>query len=108
MFSDTFESLRTARLPVSTMPRVPKFLRPRLSFGYVFCSAAAAYAVYCLFGGLHFFSTKLPDYTGPYAVGAIDIEVPCDGRPFWEISEIRFKDSDDFAFTVCLYSTVFS
>jgi len=67
---------------------------------YILCSAAAAYGIYCAFSGLHFFSTKLPDYTGPYAVGAIDIEAPCEGRAPWDISEIRFKDSDDFAFTV--------
>lgn len=43
------------------------------------------------------FSTNLPEYTGPYAVGTIDIENPCDRRI---ISDINFKATGEPAFQV--------
>lgn len=81
----------------STMRRLFSVVQPRLTWSYVFCSVAITYASYCFFHGLPLFSTPLPAYTGPHAVGAIDIEVPVEPR---DISDIRIKVTDQRAFQV--------
>ncbi|KAG9522660.1 PAF acetylhydrolase, partial [Aureobasidium melanogenum] len=75
--------------------RIPPILRPRLTPKYVACSIAAIYVVYCWLWGMPLLSSKLPAYTGPHAVGTIDIESPCDGR---KTSDVRFKSTGQPAF----------
>lgn len=76
------ESLRPKWLqpsPSWTKSLLDKFLvliRPRFTVGYVLCSIVFLYVVYCTFSSSPLFASKLPKYTGPYDVGAIDIEVP--------------------------------
>lgn len=59
-----------------TKYKLPPILQPRLTWRYCLASAAIAYVAYCVLFGKPFFSSKLPPCTGPYNVGAIDIEVP--------------------------------
>ena len=77
--------------------RLPAILRPRLTPKYVFSSFVLLYASYCILSGMPFFSSNLPEYTGPYPVGTIDIESPCDGRL---TSDIDFKATGKPAFEV--------
>ncbi|KAK4916051.1 hypothetical protein LTR66_017047, partial [Elasticomyces elasticus] len=54
----------------------PPILQPRLTWGYCFSTVAIAYVVYCTLLWKPFFSSALPRNTGPYPVGAIDVEIP--------------------------------
>lgn len=81
--------------------RLPRILRPRLTLRYIFCSASAVYLAYCSLLGMPALSSKLPQYTGPYSVGVIDVESPCDGRT---TCDIEFKDSGEPAFKVSAMS----
>ncbi|KAJ4287864.1 hypothetical protein N0V88_007577 [Collariella sp. IMI 366227] len=58
--------------------------------------AAAAYCLYCYLFSKPLFAHPLPQHTGPYAVGAIDIEAPV--FPPRTIHSARFRDTDEKAF----------
>ncbi|KAK5076863.1 hypothetical protein LTR64_005658 [Lithohypha guttulata] len=75
---------------------VPPILQPRLTWRYCLASTALAYVLYCFLFNKPFFSSKLPQYTGPYNVGAIDIEVPV--REQRLVDTAVFKDSGEPAF----------
>ncbi|KAI7530827.1 PAF acetylhydrolase [Hortaea werneckii] len=77
------------------MFRTPAILRPRWTIRYVLCSIAVLYFSYCTLFDMPLFSSALPEYTGPYEVGTIDLEVPCDGR---KVNDAVFKDSGKPAF----------
>lgn len=74
---------------------LPAILRPRWTVRYVLCAAAATYFLYCTLFNMPMFSSALPEYTGPYEVGTIDLEAACDGR---KITDASFKDSGKPAF----------
>lgn len=76
---------------------LPPVLRPRLTWKYTLCSAAAFYIVYCWLFDMPLFSSKLPPYTGQYPVGVIDIEAQCDKRT---ISDITLRKDGKSAFEV--------
>lgn len=76
---------------------LPPILRPRLTPKYILSSVAVLYVLYCFLFGMPLFSSNLPDYTGPYSVGTIDIESPCDGRT---THDVKFKATGDPAFQV--------
>lgn len=91
------------RLPESTNSvrtsynfHIHPILQPRFTWRYCLASAAFAYVAYCLIFSKPFFSSNLPPYTGPYNVGAIDIEVPVRDPRF--ISDAVYKSSGDPAF----------
>ncbi|KAL1304861.1 hypothetical protein AAFC00_003785 [Neodothiora populina] len=69
--------------------RLPRILRPRLTLKYIFFSLCAIYISYCYLLGMPLLSSNLPDYTGPYSVGTVDVESPVDARL---IHDVRFKD----------------
>ncbi|KAI1412354.1 PAF acetylhydrolase [Hypoxylon sp. FL1857] len=79
-------------------PRVPPAIRPRLTWRYVVCSLIATYIVYCYIFSKPLFARPLPEYSGPYPVGAVDIETPL--TPPRVIDTARFKDSKEKAFEV--------
>ncbi|KAF7187860.1 Platelet-activating factor acetylhydrolase 2, cytoplasmic [Pseudocercospora fuligena] len=56
--------------------KVIELIRPKLTVGYILCSIIALYILYCYIVWSPLFASKLPKYTGPYGVGAIDVEVP--------------------------------
>lgn len=72
------------------------YIRPRRSIKYYFSVAAVLYVAYCFIRGSPLFASKLPAYSGPYDVGAVDIEVPLE-KPR-RISETTFKGTDEPAF----------
>jgi len=82
---------------LSTMLKLPSILRPRWTLKYTVSSIAAAYVAYCLLLGMPLLSSNLPSYTGPYPVGTIDLEAPCQPRV---ISDVTIKSTGDPAFKV--------
>ncbi|KAL6232687.1 hypothetical protein BDW75DRAFT_15838 [Aspergillus navahoensis] len=58
-----------------------RLFRPRLTWCYVLFSIFCFYALYCFIRGSPLLASPLPSYTGPYGVGAIDLEVPLAGGP---------------------------
>lgn len=80
---------------IPTMIRLPPLFRPRLTWRYVACATAALYISYCFLFDSPLFASRLPRYTGPHTVGAIDIESPCEHRT---ITSFKFKDTGEAAF----------
>ncbi|KAI1084306.1 PAF acetylhydrolase [Whalleya microplaca] len=77
--------------------KVPGILRPRLTWRYLACSLTISYVVYCfVFSSAPLFANMLPNYSGPYAVGAIDLEAPLLSSRV--IDTARFKGTQDNAF----------
>lgn len=58
-------------------------------------SLVALYFTVCILFDMPFFSSRLPQYTGQYDVGTIDVEAPCDRR---KINDALFKDTGKPAF----------
>ncbi|KAI2611636.1 PAF acetylhydrolase [Hypoxylon fragiforme] len=91
---------------LSPRPPPPRILRPRLPWRHLACSAAALYFVYCstasqpiIFPTPLFVAGVLPAYTGPHAVGTVDVEVPAaEARVVGDGA--RFKGSGDSAFAL--------
>lgn len=77
--------------------RLPPVLRPRWTWRYVLCFGVATYSIYCLLFASPMLSSRLPEYTGPYSVGAIDLEIPCEPR---RLNDARLKDDGHHAFQV--------
>ncbi|KAK5704912.1 hypothetical protein LTR97_002023 [Elasticomyces elasticus] len=73
----------------------PGVLRPRWTIRYVLSAVALSYFAICLLFDMPFFSSPLPQYTGDYNVGTIDIEVPVEKR---NLSSAVFKDTGKPAF----------
>lgn len=88
---DSTESIRT-----NYKYKLPAILQPRFTWRYCLASATLAYVAYCLLFNLPFLSSNLPPYTGPYDVGALDIEVPV--REPRLIDKAVFKDTNEPAF----------
>jgi platelet-activating factor acetylhydrolase len=74
------------------MLRLPPSLRPRLTWRYILCSIIVVYVSNCFLFSSPLFASRLPRYTGPYAVGTIDIEALCAQR---SIGEFKRKGSGD-------------
>jgi platelet-activating factor acetylhydrolase len=78
--------------------QIPTILQPRFTWKYVFFSLLLLYIFYCFVRSSPLLASKLPQYTGTYDVGAIDIEVPLE-KPR-KISETAFKQTGAPAFEV--------
>ncbi|CAK3996254.1 PAF-acetylhydrolase family member [Lecanosticta acicola] len=83
--------------------KVITLLRPRLTIGYALCCIIGLYILYCYIVWSPLLASKLPGYTGPYEVGAIDVEVPVreprkvgdavfksNGKPVFEFDTVLF------------------
>ncbi|KFH45677.1 Platelet-activating factor acetylhydrolase 2, cytoplasmic-like protein [Hapsidospora chrysogenum ATCC 11550] len=116
--SSSSQSTTTFRLPKwlsqqANRPRAPwhrrwlpvissyvvRIVRPRFTWRYILCASAALYTAYCLIRNEPLFASRLPDYTGPYGVGAVDLEVPLADGPH-RVSDAVFKGSGEPAFDV--------
>lgn len=84
-------------------PPVTTFFRPRLTLRYVLFTVLAVYTLYRLLTSQPLLASRLPAYTGPYDVGAVDIEMPLDqprrvhdimfrhdGKPAFEVETVLF------------------
>ncbi|GJC89950.1 platelet-activating factor acetylhydrolase 2, cytoplasmic [Colletotrichum liriopes] len=80
----------------SLWQKVLAVLQPRLTFGYVVWVLISLYVVYCILVRSPLLASKLPKYSGPYGVGAIDVEVPV--RTPRKTSDHAFKGSGKPAF----------
>lgn len=70
--------------------------RPRWTIKRVLVAAVAFYVVICYLFDMPFFSSKLPNYSGPYQVGVVDIETAVIEKR--KISDLLFKDTQKPAF----------
>jgi platelet-activating factor acetylhydrolase len=80
------------RIPDSLL----RIFQPRLTWRYIIFVLVLLYMLYCFIRGSPLLASKLPKYTGPHDVGAIDMEVPLE-RPI-SISDTVFKKSGERAF----------
>ena len=79
------------------LPRPAKStLRSLLRWRFIIFFATAGYFLYCFIFSQPLFAHPLPQHTGPYAVGAIDIEAPV--SPPRVIDPAVFKGTDEKAF----------
>src|ERR1700712_1373655 len=65
---------RTSRWRI--LEQLEAFLRPRLTWKYVFFSILILYILYCFVRQSPLLASRLPSYRGQYEVGAIDLEIP--------------------------------
>ncbi len=77
--------------------RLLSMLRPRLTWQYSLSLGIATYVGYCFWFASPLLSSTLPAYSGPYSVGTIYLETPCEPRV---INDARFRDTDHPAFQV--------
>lgn len=80
----------------SLWQRSLQLFRPRFTIGYILFSIVALYVLYCYIVGSPLFASRLPSYTGPYRVSAVDIEVPV--REPQKISDMVFAKNAKPAF----------
>lgn len=71
-------------------------IRPRRSWKYFLSVAVVVYAGYCFIRGSPFFASKLPSYSGPHGVGAVDIETPL--KKPRKVTNTTFRNTDEPAF----------
>ncbi|KAK1756321.1 platelet-activating factor acetylhydrolase, isoform II-domain-containing protein [Echria macrotheca] len=76
------------------IPRPPR--KRGIAWKIITLFAAAVYFLYCFVTSQPLFAHPLPQHTGPYAVGAIDIEAPV--SPPRLVDPAIFKDTSDRAF----------
>jgi platelet-activating factor acetylhydrolase len=69
--------------------------RWRWTIKRVLLATVAFYFTVCFLFDMPFFSSRLPDYSGPYSVGVVDVEAPAVRR---DISDVVYKDSGERAF----------
>ncbi|KAF2212337.1 hypothetical protein CERZMDRAFT_41243 [Cercospora zeae-maydis SCOH1-5] len=87
-----------ARDSSSFWDKIGDLLRPRFTIGYVVCCIVFLYVLYCYTFRTPLFASNLPKYTGPYSVGAIDVEVPV--REPRKINDTIFKHNKEPAFVL--------
>lgn len=94
-FPEVPEASLTGRGP-SLAQKVAAVVRPRLTWRYLVCASAVLYVLYCSVLSTPLFANPLPKYSGPYAVGAIDIETPAASPRV--VDPARYKDTKQNAF----------
>ncbi|EXJ68583.1 uncharacterized protein A1O5_08377 [Cladophialophora psammophila CBS 110553] len=75
--------------------RLKPIVWPRWTWRYILSCCVATYVAYCTLFSAPALSSRLPPYTGPYSVGAIDVEVPVETR---SIHNAIFRDGGHPAF----------
>lgn len=78
--------------------RLKTLLRPRLTWRYILCTVCAVYVLYCFIVASPLFASRLPAYSGPHTVGAVDLEIPLP-KPL-KISDTIVKKTGELAFEV--------
>ncbi|KAK2000720.1 PAF-acetylhydrolase family member [Colletotrichum falcatum] len=104
IMSSTPKWMRTAQPFGRTVcQKIVAVVQPRLTFGYIAWALVGLYVVYCILARSPLLASKLPRYSGPYEVGAIDVEVPVrtprnisehvlagDGKPAFKLETVLF------------------
>ncbi|PWY71750.1 PAF acetylhydrolase [Aspergillus heteromorphus CBS 117.55] len=98
--------------PIEQTPQ-PRWMRDsrhhhrRFTWRSILFGAFCLYALYCFIRGSPLFASPLPSYTGPYGVGAVDLEVPLSGGPE-RVVDAAVKSTGQPAFEVeTLLATVY-
>lgn len=86
------------RYASSLSRRLDPVLRPRLTARYILVTSLAIYTLYRLVTSQPLLASRLPAYTGPYDVGAVDLELPLD--PPQRVSDATFLRDGNPAFEV--------
>ncbi|KAG8166217.1 hypothetical protein KVR01_004769 [Diaporthe batatas] len=81
-------------------PVIVSLLRPRLTARYITFSIAALWVTYRILASQPLLSNRLPGYTGPYGVGALDIEYPLETPRRVSDAKFKSKSDGDYAFEV--------
>lgn len=81
-------------------PIILSLLRPRLTVRYVLFSIAALWVTYRVLVWQPLLSNKLSGYTGPYRVGALDVEYPLETPRRVSDAKFKSKSDGDYAFEV--------
>lgn len=74
-----------------------RLLQPRLTIGYIIFSIIAIYVLYCYIVWSPLFASRLPSYSGPHRVGAVDVEVAV-RDPGRQIGDMVFRKDRKPAF----------
>lgn len=92
--------IHNALVPLLRRPSaaILSLLRPRLTISYILLFLFTLYMTRRLLTSRPLLASSLPPYTGPYDVGAVDIEIPLD-RP-QKVSDVTFKSTGKPAFEV--------
>ncbi|POR35754.1 Platelet-activating factor acetylhydrolase [Tolypocladium paradoxum] len=80
----------------SRLHALKAWLRRRRSWTYMLCVAACIYVLVCLLRRVPLLASPLPGYTGPHAVGSVDVEVPLAAPQ--RIADTLFRDTRAPAF----------
>jgi platelet-activating factor acetylhydrolase len=80
------------------LPPLLSLLRPRLTVRYVLFTLLALWVSYRVLTAQPLLASRLPGHTGPYDVGALDVEVPLDTPRL--VSDMRFRADGSHAFQV--------
>lgn len=106
----TFGRIRHELLPTITKwstaaihrltPVILSLLRPRLTVRYILFSIAALWVTYRVLVSQPLLSNRLPGYTGPYRVGAVDVEYPLETPRRVSDAKFKSKSDGDYAFEV--------
>ena len=80
-----------------------KLIRPRLNLRYVVSVVVVLYVLVCIAFNMPLLSSKLPAYSGPYQVGTIDIEAPCEKRRLSDVV-LRATGAHPFELDTVLFS----
>ncbi|KAI2624637.1 PAF acetylhydrolase [Hypomontagnella submonticulosa] len=89
-----FSEASTLGTAPSTGRRSPR--TTRLAWRYIVCSLIGGYILYCYIFSVPLFAHPLPEYSGPYSVGAVDIEISLAVPRV--IDTVRFKATKEDAF----------
>ncbi|KAK7735949.1 hypothetical protein SLS53_007328 [Cytospora paraplurivora] len=102
--SSTLVSIRHRFIPLIRgwvgrgLPPLLSLLRPRLTIRYVIFTIVTLWISYRILISQPLLASKLPGHTGPYEVGALEIEVPLETPR--RVSDIRFRADGKYAFEV--------
>lgn len=81
-------------------PLILSLLRPRLTVRYILFSIATLWVTYRVLVSQPLLSNRLPGYTGPYRVGAVDVEYPLETPRRVNDAKFKSKSDGDYAFEV--------
>lgn len=86
------------RQPWHTTAILTRVLRPRLTVRYILFTVTLLLILFRLLTSPHLLASPLPPYTGPYGVGAVDVEVPLPGGPRLISDTALLKETGEHAF----------
>jgi len=86
--------------PWHTTAVLTRLFRPRLTVRYILFTILLVLVLFRLLTSPHLLASPLPQYTGPYGVGAIDVEVPLPGGTRLISDTALLRETGDPAFKV--------